>query len=312
MSRLDVHQFMCRSDNFGVLIHDPDTGLTASIDAPDAGAVRRALADKGWRLSHILVTHHHADHTEGIAALKSETGCKVIGPKAEAAKIQGLDEVVAEGEHVHVRRAPRRRPRYAGPYRRSYQPRHPRSENGVRRRHAVRDGLRPHHRGRPADDVDLAAEDREAAGRHGTLLRARVHGREREVRADDRARQRQARRPHRRGRRHARARPAHPADAGRHRTRDQPVPAPPSPPSASASAWPARRTGKCSPKSASARTAVECSSLSNGRAPCRPSSTRTRRRAGTRHDQPIGSPLPGWTPRAQPPRTPMKARAATS
>ena len=98
MSRLDVHQFMCRSDNFGVLIHDPDSGLTASIDAPEAGAVRRALADKGWRLSHILVTHHHADHTEGIAALKSETGCKVIGPKAEAAKIQGLDEVVAEGD----------------------------------------------------------------------------------------------------------------------------------------------------------------------------------------------------------------------
>ena len=97
MSRLDVHQFMCRSDNFGVLIHDRESGLTASIDAPDADAVRRALAEKGWRLSHILVTHHHADHTDGIAALKSETGCKVIGPKAEAAKIQGLDEVVAEG-----------------------------------------------------------------------------------------------------------------------------------------------------------------------------------------------------------------------
>jgi hydroxyacylglutathione hydrolase len=98
MSRLDVHQFMCRSDNFGVLIHDRDSGLTASIDAPEAAAVRRALADKGWRLSHILVTHHHADHTEGIAALKSETGCKVIGPKAEASQIQGLDEVVAEGD----------------------------------------------------------------------------------------------------------------------------------------------------------------------------------------------------------------------
>jgi hydroxyacylglutathione hydrolase len=97
MSRLDVHQFMCRSDNFGVLIHDPDTGLTASIDAPDSGPIRRALADKGWRLSHTLVTHHHADHTEGIASLKAETGCTVIGPKAEAARIEGLDEVVAEG-----------------------------------------------------------------------------------------------------------------------------------------------------------------------------------------------------------------------
>lgn len=98
MSKLEIHQFICRSDNFGVLIHDPETGLTASIDAPDAAAVRSALADKGWRLSHILVTHHHGDHVEGIAPLKAETGCRVIGPKAEAAKIQGLDELVAEGD----------------------------------------------------------------------------------------------------------------------------------------------------------------------------------------------------------------------
>jgi hydroxyacylglutathione hydrolase len=98
MSRLDVHQFICRSDNFGVLVHDRDTGLTATIDAPDAAAIRNALAAKGWKLSHILVTHHHADHTEGILPLKSETGCKVIGPKAEASKIQGLDKVVAEGD----------------------------------------------------------------------------------------------------------------------------------------------------------------------------------------------------------------------
>ncbi|MFN3744360.1 MAG: hydroxyacylglutathione hydrolase [Hyphomicrobiaceae bacterium] len=98
MGRLEVHQFICRSDNFGVLLHDPETGATASIDAPEAAAIRRELANKGWRLTHILVTHHHGDHTEGIAPLKSETGCKVIGPKAEAAKIQGLDELVAEGD----------------------------------------------------------------------------------------------------------------------------------------------------------------------------------------------------------------------
>jgi hydroxyacylglutathione hydrolase len=98
MSRLEVHQFICRSDNFAVLIHDAGSGLTATIDAPDAAAIRRELANKGWRLSHILVTHHHADHTEGVLPLKSETGCRVIGPKAEAGKIQGLDEVVAEGD----------------------------------------------------------------------------------------------------------------------------------------------------------------------------------------------------------------------
>ena len=40
-----IHQFPCLSDNFGVLIHDPEPGATASIDAPEAAAVERALKD---------------------------------------------------------------------------------------------------------------------------------------------------------------------------------------------------------------------------------------------------------------------------
>jgi hydroxyacylglutathione hydrolase len=102
MSRLEVHQFISRSDNFAVLLHDADTGTTISIDAPDAAAIKRELAAKGWKLTHILVTHHHADHVEGIAPLKAETGCKVIGPKAEASKIQGLDELVKEGDTFKI------------------------------------------------------------------------------------------------------------------------------------------------------------------------------------------------------------------
>ncbi len=98
MASLEIFQFPCLQDNFGVLIHDPASGETASIDAPEAAPVRKALTDKGWKLTHILVTHHHADHTQGIAALKSESGCRVIGPKAEAARIKDLDGTVGGGE----------------------------------------------------------------------------------------------------------------------------------------------------------------------------------------------------------------------
>jgi hydroxyacylglutathione hydrolase len=95
---LDIHLFPCLNDNYGVLVHDPATGITASIDAPDADDVRAALKQKGWKLTHILTTHHHHDHTGGNAELKAETGCKIIGPKGEAAKIPGLDEAVGEGD----------------------------------------------------------------------------------------------------------------------------------------------------------------------------------------------------------------------
>jgi hydroxyacylglutathione hydrolase len=98
MAKLDVHQFPCLSDNCGVLIHDGEQNVTASIDAPDAGAVAAALKEKGWRLTHILTTHHHADHTAGNLALKAETKCTIVGPRAEAARVPGIDSQVGEGD----------------------------------------------------------------------------------------------------------------------------------------------------------------------------------------------------------------------
>lgn len=95
---LQIEQFMCLSDNFGVLVHDPDTGRTASIDAPDAATIADAAKAKGWTLTDIMVTHHHADHTQGIAALKAEFGVHVAGPKGEADKIPGIDEALGEGD----------------------------------------------------------------------------------------------------------------------------------------------------------------------------------------------------------------------
>ena len=98
MSKLEIHQFPCLSDNYGVLIHNAQDDLTASIDAPDAAAIMVALDAKGWSLTHILTTHHHQDHTGGNAALKSATGCTIVGPAAEAARIPGIDVQVGEGD----------------------------------------------------------------------------------------------------------------------------------------------------------------------------------------------------------------------
>jgi hydroxyacylglutathione hydrolase len=98
MANLEIHQFPCLSDNYGVLIRDADAGVVASIDAPDAAAVQSALTEKGWKLTHILVTHHHWDHTQGNEALKAATGCVIIGPRGEADKVPGIDTKVGEGD----------------------------------------------------------------------------------------------------------------------------------------------------------------------------------------------------------------------
>jgi hydroxyacylglutathione hydrolase len=98
-----VHQFLCLKDNYGVLVHDSDSGATASIDAPDGAAVIAAAEAQGWTLSDVLVTHHHADHTQGLPALRARyPKLNVVGPAKEAARIAGLDRRVVEDDYVRV------------------------------------------------------------------------------------------------------------------------------------------------------------------------------------------------------------------
>ena len=98
-----VFQFPCLKDNYGALIHDSGSARTAAIDAPDAEAVIAAAKSQGWRLTDLLVTHHHADHTQGIPALREAfPKLRVVGPRKEAAKIAGLDVQVGEGEFVEI------------------------------------------------------------------------------------------------------------------------------------------------------------------------------------------------------------------
>jgi len=97
-----THLFPCLKDNFGVLLHDPESGATAAVDAPEAAPVEAALKSTGWRLTDILVTHHHADHTGGIAELKQRHKCRVVAPLGEAARIPLVDETVRENDNVRV------------------------------------------------------------------------------------------------------------------------------------------------------------------------------------------------------------------
>lgn len=98
MPALDVAQFITRSDNFAVLLHDPKSGKTASIDAPEADAIIARLKERGWTLSHIFVTHKHLDHIEGIPALQAAYDCEVIGPEESAAETGMYDRTMKDGD----------------------------------------------------------------------------------------------------------------------------------------------------------------------------------------------------------------------
>jgi len=98
-STLSVAQFPCLSDNYGYLIHDPLSGSTAAIDVPCARSYQDELDRRGWKLTHVLNTHHHRDHTGGNLELK-KSGVTIIGPKNEQEKIPGIDVAVGEDDVV--------------------------------------------------------------------------------------------------------------------------------------------------------------------------------------------------------------------
>ena len=97
-----IYQFLIGSDNFGVLVHDPKTGATASIDAGEEAPILDALEKTGWRLTDILVTHHHGDHIAGLAGLRSKLGARVVGAAADRHRIADIDLAVKEGDRFTV------------------------------------------------------------------------------------------------------------------------------------------------------------------------------------------------------------------
>lgn len=105
---LEIRQFPCLNDNYGYLIRDATSGAVATIDTPDPEAINAQLADAGWQLTHILNTHHHWDHAGGNLALKEQWECEIIGPKAEADRIPGIDRAVGEGDIVELGASPAR------------------------------------------------------------------------------------------------------------------------------------------------------------------------------------------------------------
>lgn len=94
---LEVVTIPCLSDNYAFLAHDAASGNTALVDAPEAGPILAELDKRGWTLSHVLLTHHHWDHVDGLSAILEKHPAKVVGAAADAHRLPPLDQQVSDG-----------------------------------------------------------------------------------------------------------------------------------------------------------------------------------------------------------------------
>lgn len=100
---LEIVTIPCRTDNYAFLGHNAETGATFLVDAPEAGPIVEALAQRGWSLSDVLITHHHGDHVEGLPGiLAAHPEARVTGAAADAHRLPPLDRAVSDGERFGI------------------------------------------------------------------------------------------------------------------------------------------------------------------------------------------------------------------
>lgn len=95
---LEIDHLVCLKDNYVWLLREPATGAVAAVDPSEAKPVAAKLDSLGWKLTHILNTHHHWDHTGGNLELKEQSGAVIVGPAADRERIPGIDLALAEGD----------------------------------------------------------------------------------------------------------------------------------------------------------------------------------------------------------------------
>jgi hydroxyacylglutathione hydrolase len=90
--------------NFHYLIACPETGDALAIDPLEWRLCQDAARAKGWKITQILNTHEHLDHTGGNQGLVGATGASVLAHAGAASRIGGVDRGLHKGDRIKIGR----------------------------------------------------------------------------------------------------------------------------------------------------------------------------------------------------------------
>lgn len=88
--------------NFNYLIACPETGDALAIDPLDFKQCLAVADERGWRITQILNTHEHGDHTGGNSGVVRATGARIIAHRNAGNRIPNVDRGVGAGDIIKV------------------------------------------------------------------------------------------------------------------------------------------------------------------------------------------------------------------
>ncbi len=101
---MQIERIPTLRDNYTYLVIDPETREAAVVDAPEAVPVVRRVEKLGVRVTKILSTHHHPDHSMANPELARLFQVPVIAFAGDADRVPGFSDGVREGDRVSVGR----------------------------------------------------------------------------------------------------------------------------------------------------------------------------------------------------------------
>ena len=88
----------CLSDNYAFILYNVESRSALLVDAPEADPINEVLSKNNLNLEKIFLTHHHADHIDGLDNILEKHSAVTIGAKADIHRLPKLDEYVQPGD----------------------------------------------------------------------------------------------------------------------------------------------------------------------------------------------------------------------
>lgn len=99
---LQVERVPTLGDNYSYVIACEETGEAAIVDAPEFAPVVDRVEELGVRVTKVLSTHHHYDHSAANPELAKRYGAPVYGHVSDAERIPGFTDGLEEGDTISV------------------------------------------------------------------------------------------------------------------------------------------------------------------------------------------------------------------